>query len=187
MGRPKALLPFGPETMLQRVVRLVGEAVRRVVVVAARGQELPELPAEVRIARDRRPDRGPLEGLAAGLRALRGDCEVAFLSGCDAPLLRPALVRRVLELCEGYQIAVPHVGGFDHPLCAAYRVTVLPHIETLLGADRLRPVSLFERVRARRVTRAELAEIDPQLDGLANVNHPGEHQSALARAGLLPR
>lgn len=44
MGRAKAWLPFGPERMLQRVVRLVREAVGPVVVVAAPGQECPPCP-----------------------------------------------------------------------------------------------------------------------------------------------
>ena len=35
MGRPKLLLPFGDETMLARVVRIVGQVVSPVVVVAA--------------------------------------------------------------------------------------------------------------------------------------------------------
>jgi hypothetical protein len=38
------MLPFGPERMLQRVVRLLREVVRPVVGVAAEGQELPGLP-----------------------------------------------------------------------------------------------------------------------------------------------
>jgi molybdopterin-guanine dinucleotide biosynthesis protein A len=37
MGVPKATLPFGPETMLQRVLRLLSTAVSPVVVVAAPG------------------------------------------------------------------------------------------------------------------------------------------------------
>ena len=48
MGVPKATLPFGPETMLQRVVRLLGTVVSPIVVVAAREQSLPELPATSR-------------------------------------------------------------------------------------------------------------------------------------------
>ena len=47
MGVPKATLPFGPETMLQRVVRLLGAVVSPIVVVAAREQSLPELPDDV--------------------------------------------------------------------------------------------------------------------------------------------
>ncbi|MCA9117229.1 MAG: NTP transferase domain-containing protein, partial [Planctomycetaceae bacterium] len=41
MGQPKHLLPFGDETMLQRVVRTLSAVVSPVVVVAARGQQLP--------------------------------------------------------------------------------------------------------------------------------------------------
>jgi CTP:molybdopterin cytidylyltransferase MocA len=39
MGTSKALLPFGPETMLQRVVRLLSDIVSPIVAVAAAGQE----------------------------------------------------------------------------------------------------------------------------------------------------
>ena len=75
MGSSKALLPFGSETMLQRVVRLLGEVVSPMVVVAAVDQDLPALPRDVIIARDEREARGPLEGLRAGLKALPADVE----------------------------------------------------------------------------------------------------------------
>jgi molybdopterin-guanine dinucleotide biosynthesis protein A len=78
MGTSKALLPFGPETMLQRVVRLLGQVVTPIVAVAAVGQVLPDLPAEVIVTRDEREARGPLEGLKAGLTALAGSL-VVFL------------------------------------------------------------------------------------------------------------
>ncbi len=42
MGVSKATLPFGPETMLQRVVRLLGTVVSPIIVVAAHEQSLPE-------------------------------------------------------------------------------------------------------------------------------------------------
>ncbi len=70
MGRSKAWLPLGDETLLQRVVRLVREAAGPVVVVAAPGQSLPTLPADVRIVIDARSEAGPLEGLRVGLAAL---------------------------------------------------------------------------------------------------------------------
>jgi len=50
MGRPKATLPFGGEVMRQRVVRILGEVVTPLVVVAAPEQVLPELPAGPRDA-----------------------------------------------------------------------------------------------------------------------------------------
>ena len=77
MGTSKALLPFGDETMLQRVVRLLSTVVSPIVVVAAAGQSLPDLQADVIVTRDEQQGRGPLEGLRAGLKALPGTIESA--------------------------------------------------------------------------------------------------------------
>ena len=87
MGTAKLALPFGPELMLQRIVRLLGEVCRPIVVVAAPEQSLPELPAGVIVAHDRREGRGPLEGLAAALAALPESAEAAYATSCDVPLL----------------------------------------------------------------------------------------------------
>jgi molybdopterin-guanine dinucleotide biosynthesis protein A len=184
MGRPKHSLPFGAEAMLHRVLRRVGEAVDRLVVVAAPGQTLPELPSDILVVHDRLPDRGPLEGLAAGLLRLEGEADLAFATGCDAPLLRPAFIRRMIELAEGWEIAVPRVGGYDHPLAAVYRTSVLPVIQALLAADRVRPVFLFDQVPTRRVSAEDLRDVDPELESLVNVNCQEDYADALRRAGL---
>ena len=126
MGVPKATLPFGPETMLQRVVRLLGTVVSPIVVVAAREQSLPPLPDEVAVTRDEREQRGPLEGLRAGLKALPNFVEVAYITSCDVPLLEPAFVERMVELLGDHDIAVMEIDGFPHPLSAVYRRDTLP-------------------------------------------------------------
>ncbi len=181
MGRPKHLLPFGTEPMLHRVLRLVGEAVPSVVLVAAPGQILPDLPAGLTVVRDRRPGLGPLEGIAAGLARLEGEADVAFVTGCDAPLLRPAFIRRLMELVEGWDIAVPTAGGFDHPLAAVYRTRILPVAESLLASGRVRPAFLFEHVPTRRVSPDELACVDPDLESLFNLNRPEDYAAAMKK------
>src|SRR5512134_3867522 len=187
MGTSKAMLPFGSETMLQRVVRLLGEVVSPIVVVAAEDQELPELPPEVIVARDERKGRGPLEGLRAGLKALPAGVDAAYVTSCDVPLLVPAFVQRMIELLEGHDIAVVDIGGFTHPLSAVYRRTTLPHIESLLAADRLRPVFLFDAVRTRRVKPEEMVAADPELHTLRNLNTREDYLAALREAGLSER
>ena len=186
MGSSKAMLPFGPERMLQRVVRLVGEAVPRenIVVVAAEGQELPPLPSEITVTRDRQPHRGPLEGLACGFAALAEEADAAYATSCDVPLLLPAFIERMFELITEHDIAVPKEEKFYHPLAAVYRTSVLPEIEQLLDADRLRPVFLFDQCRTREVTVEGLRGVDPQLQSLRNVNQPNDYQSALREAGF---
>jgi molybdenum cofactor guanylyltransferase len=179
MGSSKALLPFGPETMLQRVVRLLSETVSPLVVVAAASQELPALPRDVIITRDEREARGPLEGLRAGLKALPGEVEAAYVTSCDVPLLVPGFVRQMIELARGYDIAVMEIDGFTHPLSAIYRRTTLPMVEELLGSDRLRPAFLFDAVNTRRV-RPEEMTADPELRTLRNLNTREDYERALA-------
>ena len=184
MGAPKLALPFGPELMLQRIVRLLGEACRPIVVVAAPAQELPALPAEVIIARDKREGRGPLEGLLAGLSALPEEVEAAYITSCDVPFLSPAFVRRMFELLGDHAIAVPASGGYQHPLSAVYRRSLVDVVDALLAADRLRPAYLFDTVSTRRVEERELIDVDPRLDTLKNLNHPADYLAALAAAGF---
>jgi molybdenum cofactor guanylyltransferase len=186
MGQSKALLLFGPERMLQRVVRLLGEVVQPIIVVAAPGQELPPLPPEVTVVRDRREGCGPLEGLAAGLAALSTATTAAYVTSCDVPLLRPAFVRRMIELHAGYEIAVPSAGGFHHPLAAVYGRSVRSPAERLLGQDRRRLTDLFEVAKTRNVAEHELRDADPELLSLHNLNEPADYAGALAAAGFSP-
>jgi molybdopterin-guanine dinucleotide biosynthesis protein A len=184
MGSSKALLPFGPETMLQRVVRLLGTVASPLVAVAAPGQELPELPSPVVVTRDEREGRGPLEGLRAGLKALPAGAEIAYITSCDVPLLVPKFVERMVQLLGDHDIAVMEIEGFAHPLSAVYRRRTLPHVEALLAADRLRPVFLFDAVKTRRVQPAEVTDVDPELLTLRNLNTREDYLEALRNAGL---
>jgi len=144
--------------------------------------------------RDAVEGRGPLQGIAAGLTALEGRAEAAFVSSTDAPFLEAALIRRLWALRGGaYDIAVPRAGGHFHPLCAVYGVGARAEIAALLAADRLRPFFLFERMRtivadeAMLLAGEELAAADPGLSSLRNVNTPEEYAAAVADAGIVRR
>ena len=180
MGTSKALLPFGPETMLQRVVRLLSSVVQPIAAVAAADQVLPELPLDVIVTRDEREGRGPLEGLRAGLKALPANVELAYVTSCDVPLLVPGFVHQMIELAAGYDIAVMEIDGFAHPLSAVYRRTTLPLVEELLAHDRLRPAFLFDAVKTRRVSPGEMTA-DPELLTLQNLNTREDYERALTR------
>ena len=184
MGTSKALLAFGAETMLQRVVRLLSSVVSPIAVVAAAGQSLPDLPATVIVTRDEQQGRGPLEGLRAGLKALPRTVESAYVTSCDVPLLVPDFVRRMIELLTDHDIAVMEIDGFPHPLSAVYRRSTLPHVEALLAQNRLRPMFLFDVVKTRRVRPAEMISADPELLTLRNLNTREDYLEALSIAGL---
>jgi molybdopterin-guanine dinucleotide biosynthesis protein A len=165
--------------MLPRVVRLLGEAVTPLVVVAAPEQEVPLLSPGVEVVRDPERGRGPLQGLAAGLDALRGRAEAAYLSSCDVPFLRSAFVQRLVALLGSHAICVPEVGGYRHPLAGVYRVEVVSTVARLLAEDRLRTTLLFEEVPTRIVHPEELADVDGSFQTLRNLNTPADYEAAL--------
>jgi len=186
MNRDKATLPFGPEKMLQRVVRLISDAVKieKILVVAAPSQMLPELPHGVLVVRDTHQDRGPLEGLATGLRALTDRADAVYATACDVPLLVPAFVDRIFDLLGDFDIAVPFDGEHHHPLAAVYRPTVLTRVERLLNSNRMRPRFLFDEARTREIPVELLRVVDQQLLTLENLNYEQDYLRALKNAGF---
>ncbi|MEX0820458.1 MAG: molybdenum cofactor guanylyltransferase [Pirellulaceae bacterium] len=184
MGLAKGMLPFGPELMLQRIVRLLSEVVEPIVIVAANGQQLPNLSADIMVARDEREDRGPLEGLRVGLAAIAPHADAAYATSCDVPLLSRALVSRMIAELGEHDAAVPIDGEFYHPLAAVYRTQTVATIERLVADDQLRASKLFETLHTHCVPVEQLRGIDPELLALMNVNSPSEYAKALELAGV---
>jgi molybdopterin-guanine dinucleotide biosynthesis protein A len=183
MGRPKAWLPFGAELMLQRVVRLVGTVAKPIVVVAAKAQDLPELPAEVSIVRDQVAGRGPLQGLAAGFAALGDEVDLVYATGTDVPFLEPRWIIHLSTLIGDADLVIPSIGDYFHPLAALYRKrAVLKAIEALLAQVHLRTHSLVEVVKTRVILEPEMRAVDPELGTLRNLNDPEEYERALREA-----
>jgi molybdopterin-guanine dinucleotide biosynthesis protein A len=176
MGSSKALLAWRGQPLLSRVAAVVAEVASPVVVVHAPGQELPPLPPGTELAEDARPDRGPLEGLAAGLRHLQGRSDLAVVAATDLPFLHAEFLAAIVEQIGDAPVAAPVAGGRAHPLAAVYRVDMLPRVEQQLVADRLRVSLLLEQPGARLIDAAGL----PHPESLRDVNDPDQLAAALA-------
>jgi molybdenum cofactor guanylyltransferase len=179
MGRDKASLPFGAETLLARVVRTVKRAADDVIVVAREGQVLPD---GFDAIRDPAEGLGPLAGLLVGLRHVKADR--AFLTACDVPFLRPALIGRLIDLSVGSDVAVPVIDGYPMMTTATYSRSVVPVVEALIAKRALRARDLLDHVRVRRVKPDELRDVDPDLESFRTCNTPESYADALRRAGL---
>jgi len=191
MGTPKAALEWHGSTLLRRTVGIVARATDGpVVVVRAVGQVLPDLPAGAAVVDDPRDGKGPLQGIAAGLTALAGRAEIAFISSTDMPFLHPAFIRRVLRVLAddaAVDVALPVARGYPQPLAAAYRVRLAETAERLVKEDRLRPAFLFEECAVARLDDSALRQdpvlgaLDPDLDSVLNVNTLADYQDVRAR------
>ena len=195
MGTPKAALEWHGSTLLRRTAGVLARATGGpVVVVRAPGQDLPALPKGILVADDPREGKGPVQGIAAGLAALRGRADAAFIASTDMPFLHPAFIRRVLGVLgdgETIDVALPLARGYKQPLAAAYRVSLADTAERLVKEDRLRPAFLFEECTVETLDDAALkqdpvlAALDPDLDSVVNVNTQADYRGGQgpARAG----
>ncbi len=189
MGTSKAALEWHGSTLLRRTLGVLARVVAGpLLVVRAPGQGLPPLPAGVEVVEDPTEGLGPLQGIAAGLAALTGRADLAFLSSTDLPFLHPAFVRRVLAAAApDVDVALPQARGYPQPLAAAYRVALASLAAELVAAGDLRPAFLFRRCATLRLDGAALladpalAAADPELDSLLNINEPDEYAGARAR------
>jgi molybdopterin-guanine dinucleotide biosynthesis protein A len=188
MGTPKAALEWHGSTLLRRTAGILARVTDGpVLVVRAPGQELPALPPQVEVVEDTAEGLGPVQGLAAGLAALTGRADIAFVSSTDMPFLHPAFVRRVLRAAaDGADVGLPLARGYPQPLAAAYRVSLAPLAARLVRQQRLRPAFLFEECQVTRLDetalRADpvLAALDPDLNSVVNVNSPDDYADARA-------
>ncbi len=195
MGTPKAALEWHGSTLLRRTVGVVARAAGGpVVVVRASGQDLPPLPGGVIVVDDPRPGKGPLQGIAAGLAALAGRADTAFVTSTDLPFLHPAFIQAVLRALAAPgpgrdvpDVALPVARGYQQPLAAAYRAGLAGLAERLIAKEQLKPAFLFAKCTVARLDEPTLladpvlAARDPGLDSVLNVNTPGDYRAARAR------
>jgi len=175
MGRPKALLPFAGVPLIFHVVRSLKNMFAEAVVVAAPDQELPALPAL--LVRDEVAYRGPVSGIYHGLKA--SPKQICFVTSCDAPFLNPALIAHLLSQIQECDVVVPFWQERFQPLHAVYRTSVAPLLKDQLERGELRPIYLYDKVRTRKLSEAEIRNHDPEGLSFLNMNSPDDYNAAL--------
>jgi molybdenum cofactor guanylyltransferase len=181
MGRPKSLLPFGGEPLIVHIVRALQPMFAETVIVAAPDQELPDLPATV--VRDEVAYQGPVGGIYYGLKA--ASANFCFVTSCDVPFLNPSLISYLISQISEHDVVVPHWETRFQPLHAVYRTSVLPLLKEQLERGELRPVYLFDKVRACKIGADEIRCFDPEGLSFLNMNTPHDYERALQRWSAL--
>lgn len=156
LGRDKALLRLGSETLAQRAAR---------VLVAAVGQAIEVGPGHSGLAtvREEPPGAGPVVAMLAGADALGVDRIV--LLGVDLPRVGAPLLA-YLAYRSGRATAVPSVGGRLQLVCARYGRDALDAARSLVSASTDRSPSLHQVVASVSYDAVDLDE----LQGVASAD-----------------
>lgn len=190
MGRDKATLVFGKETLLQRVCRLTAATAHPIVVVAASEQQLPNLTPDVLVIRDRFPDQGPMGGLLTGLLCLQEHQPeqwpdmLIWACTCDAPFVNHAVIQylqtQLTQSPKSNTVTITHQGK-QNPLAAVYRSQILHTAEALFASGERRALSLLEQSETLEIHSSELIGFDPELLFLKNINDQQQLSEARSR------
>lgn len=163
MGRDKATLPYEGATLVQRMVGILKPRCAPLFVIAAPGQALPALDAEV--LRDEIRGVGPLLATGRGLRAAAdAGAELAFVAAVDMPLLTTDLIDELAGPAVRLRadVVLPW-DGRDHYLAGIYRTSLAERVADMVDAGERSMRALVERVDTQRI-------VLPKQRGLTNVN-----------------
>lgn len=175
MGRDKASLPFGDETILDRVLRCAATVADEIVVAAAPAQRVPD---GYRVVRDEQTGAGPLPALIQAVRLV--EAGRTFVLAGDLPLLRSEVLAFLVELSEGWEGAAPRIEGRRLATCAVFQTAALVLAADRFGDPRHRSLRDFiAGLRIRDVPASAFAAVDPGLLSFAPCNTPEEYRRAL--------
>ena len=165
MGRDKATLVVRGQTLVERVVTTVATRCAPVFVIAAPGQALPELSAQ--ILRDEVRGVGPLLATARGLRAAAdAGQEWAFVCAVDMPHLSARLIDELAEAAASStaDVVLPW-DGRDHYLAGLYRTALAARADALVADGERSMRALVDTGDTQRIVMEQRRE-------LTNVNTP---------------
>lgn len=190
MGMDKFLLPFGEDTILERVVNTLFRVLPSVVIVGEIPQAIAErmrvrFGAKLVFRLDEEKNKGPLEGIRVGLKTLHDqDLEFGFVTACDVPMLNPEVIANLRDAVGETQASIPATSKRIYGISSIYRTRVHLVAARLIREESLRVSAIAGEIEHQRVSLDVLRQLDPQLDSLANLNSPEDYFSALAKAGL---
>ncbi len=178
LGRDKVRENLGAESLLQRVLHRISSLGNEIlVVIREETRPLPlSLDIPVKLVTDVYPGRGALGGLYSGL--LASNTQYNLVLGCDMPFLNLDLLRYILKVVEGFDVAVPRLGEFMEPLHAAYSRSCLAIIEPLVKRGLYPIYDFFPDVETRYVEADEINRFDPLHLSFLNINTEADLQKA---------
>lgn len=174
MGRDKAALPFGEETMLSRLVRTYRPYFDLIAVSVNRAGRFDTCGALEVV--DRHPGDGPMAGLEAAF--LDTGADLVFLTGTDLPFGDPALAQHLMEARGDHDVCLIHsVKGLE-PLFAVYSSACLDVVRKSLEEGRRSMFNVLRQMNTLELPEESLTQFDLRRI-LRNVNDPEEYARAL--------
>jgi molybdopterin-guanine dinucleotide biosynthesis protein A len=187
MGRDKALLPWRGQPLLCWQVERLLPVVTPLLVAAGLDQQLPSLPATVRVVRDAEPGRGPLPALAGSVVCLPEKVDGILLLAVDMTGFDLGLVPWLRRRLPGYDAVICQSAGHPQPLAALYSDSAGAALTACLQSGQYAVRAWLQRLKIRWVSEKEWRAAGFVPTCFCNLNTPGDYEAALAAHVSWPR
>jgi molybdopterin-guanine dinucleotide biosynthesis protein A len=166
MGRDKAGLLLGDQTLLQRVIATMQQVFPQIIVSVRQRRPEINLPQVC----DDHLNAGPLAGLAASLGHVTTPW--AFVVACDMPFVVPSLVEQLAGYRSRHQAVVPVVQGYPQPLAAFYASGCLAVMRASLAGSDISLRGVLKQLEVCYVDEGKLLAVDPGLRSFFDLDTP---------------
>ncbi len=168
-GLEKYFFRLDGMTFIERLIRTLRPITGDIVLVArdpAQCERFGHLPG-IHCVTDIRQGIGPIGGLHAGVRGVKG--ESFFVCACDMPCVDGRVVTHLFSRLGSYDAAIPEwQPGMIEPLHAVYRAR--PLLAELEDPAHFSLRDVVHRLNTRFVPMEEIRRIDPDLRTFTNIN-----------------
>lgn len=175
MRQNKALLVLDSRPIIVHICTVLKEIFDQLILVTNDPLDYHFL--GIQVVTDLIPGKGPLGGLYTGL--FYASSPFVFAVACDMPFINRAVINYLVNLSGSkWDVIVPVTSKGFEPLHAIYSRKCLDKIRSQIINGELKISSLYERIRIKAISSAELSEIDPELQSCLNLNTPQEFDRA---------
>lgn len=159
MGKNKALLKIGDQSVIGKISGMMKNLFRRVILITNE----PEIYTDLRIETftDIKPGFGPLGGIHSGLTY--SSTGRNFIISCDMPFIDDEVIGFIINYPSTKSLIIPKADGFLQQLCGIYSKNLLGKIESKLDDNGLEETRHKNQIHRKCRVHSFIDECDPEI------------------------
>ena len=173
MGRiNKAFLRIEGERIVDRTKALFLQLFDEVIIVT--NKPLDYIDSGIRTVADLIPGKGSMGGVYTGL--FHASHPQSFIVACDMPFLKKEVILYMMDQAAGYDVVVPVGSAGIEALHAIYSRQCMKTIERHIEKDHLKLISIYSKMKEKKMFEEELSRLDPDFLSFRNINTRAEYE-----------
>lgn len=173
MGENKAFLTLNNKKFIDIIYKELSFFFKDVFVVTKK--EYDYLYKGYRVIYDICEEQSPVVGILTALTHCNS--RFAFIKSCDNPLFSIDLIKRMIDLAEGYDVVIPFLNDGYHPLFGVYSKKCIDIINRQIKKNNFKVIDFLSFLDVYLIREEEAVKYDKNLISFFNINTKKDYES----------